>query len=412
MNVQSDMKKGTLQFEGVSPEILEETSPKLSPEEREQIRKSRESEGMVEFYGGGRLNNMVSYLKTNSINKIRSREIYLDLEVGQILPMDDQPRKYFDSRSLDDLKNSIVEQGLTSPIIVRREGDHFRLIAGERRWRAFRELGRKKIPAIIKEVKDEKEAYILAAIENLQREDLNVIEEAMCYQKMIDQGIVASQKELAQIVGRTKSKISERLSLLKLPELVKTLLVSKDLPLTEGHAIELMRVADEKQKEELAEWVVKEKVSRDELRRRIAFLLAEAKGEVPQVEVAAPSPVTPEPSLASDVEITIEESLALPDPSSAFLATPEVPLSVALDAQIDEEMAEVFTNPLREAKTRFTPGPIRFVPYPDQGFDLIYRFRPSREQPGDLDEIIADMNKKMRIFKKLRKEFKRKGWLA
>lgn len=399
-----------MQFEGVSPEILEETSPKLSPEEKEQIRKSRESEGMVEFYGGGRLNNMVSYLKSNSINKIRSREIYLDLEVGQILPMDDQPRKYFDSRSLDDLKNSIVEKGLTSPIIVRREGDHFRLIAGERRWRAFRELGRKKIPAIIKEVKDDKEAYILAAIENLQREDLNVIEEAYCYQKMIDQGIVTSQKELAQIVGRTKSKISERLSLLKLPELVKTLLVSKDLPLTEGHAVELMRVEDEKQKEELAEWVVKEKVSRDELRRRIGFMLAEGKEPPSEIEFSDVAAVVPQPEAAelqpvdSEIEITLEESLALPE-------QPDVPLSVALDAQIDDEMATVFSNPLREAKTRFTPGPIRFVPYPDQGFDLIYRFRPSREQPGDLDEIIADMNKKMRIFKKLRKEFKRKGWL-
>lgn len=364
----------------MSDEILRETSPTLTPEERERIRRERETEGMLEFYGGARLNNMVSYLKSNSINKIRSKEIYLDLEVDQITPMEDQPRKVFDREALDDLKASIDEKGLSTPILVRRVGDRFFIIAGERRWRAFKELGLPKIPAIIKDIKDDKEAYILAAIENLQREDLNVIEEALCYQKMLDTGAVASQKELAGIVGRNKSKISERLSLLKLPEDVKDMLCRKGTLLSEGHAIELLRLKDETKIIAMAERTMAEKLSRDELRKAIGRQLAGSLDPLPV-----------------DVELQLEPLAAVADDDSR-------PVLNAKFEALETPGSHVPSAPAYEA-----PWNVRFTALPDQGFDLIYRFRPALGRMDDLKDIIDDMGKRMKAFKKMRKELRRQG---
>jgi ParB family chromosome partitioning protein len=378
----------------------------LSPEERDQIRKDRETEGMVEYYGGARLNSMVSYLKSNSINKIRSKEIYLDLEVSNIFPMEDQPRKYFDQESLEDLKASIEEKGLGSPILVRREGERFQIIAGERRWRAFKELGRRKIPAIIKDVKEDKEAYILAAIENLQRENLNVIEEALCYKRMLDTGSVSSQKELATIAGRNKSRISERISLLKLPESVKRILASANTFLSEGHGIELVRLKEEEKIVELADRVLQEKMSRDQLRKEINDLLANERKSRSAQRVPAPGDPIPE-GMESPMEVTSEE----------------------IDDQIAREIEKGLTERSSSSKRsslkkpradRFLilepPDPpewnVQFNPLEEQGFDLRYHFRPSIHQNGELKQIIEDMGKRLKAFKKLRREFRRKGLCA
>ena len=371
---------------------------------------------MLEYYGGERLNTMVSYLKSNSINKIRSREIYLDLEIDQIKPMEDQPRKYFDDQAIEDLRTSIEKKGLSTPILVRREGEQFRIIAGERRWRAFKSLGRKKIPAIIKEVKDDKEAFLLAAIENLQREDLNVIEEALCYQKMLDTGAVQSQKELAAVVGRNKSKISERLSLLKLPEKVKEILAKKDSPLSEGHGIELIRLKDPKKIENLVEQIQKEKLTRDQVRAEINNLVPTKKREE---KIQSQAQLKLEPvSTPNQEEKTPLEYKTLTKFIDHELKGPATNKKDTNKNKMEESSTDLSMEfPIEESdgemESKDELWNIRFVPYGNLGFDLMYRFRPEQKKPSPIEQInrvIEDLGRQRKALKKFRKELKRKGF--
>src|SRR5688572_12974605 len=127
-----------------------------------------------------------------------------------------QPRKAFDADKLKELAESIRAQGLIQPILVRKDGRYFRLIAGERRWRAAQLAGLKEIPALVREATDA-EAFELALVENLQREDLNPIEEAQGYRRLTeDRGL--SQEQVAQRVGKDRSTIANALRLLTLPD--------------------------------------------------------------------------------------------------------------------------------------------------------------------------------------------------
>lgn len=143
----------------------------------------------------------------------------VNIPVGLIAPNPDQPRKFFDPQALHDLTESVRERGVLQPIIVRRNlgEDSFTLIAGERRWRASKAAGLTKVPALIRQKEDPAE---IALIENLQREDLNAIEEAESLQRLKDRrGLTDNQ--LARIVGKSRATITESLSLNRLPESVK-----------------------------------------------------------------------------------------------------------------------------------------------------------------------------------------------
>ncbi len=130
-----------------------------------------------------------------------------------------QPREVFDPEKLRDLVQSIKEKGLIQPVVVRPRGDGYELIAGERRLRAAKELGISHVPAIIKDVKDD-EALEIALIENIQRDDLNPIEEAKAYQRLADE-FSLTQEQISEKVGRDRASVSNTLRLLKLPEKVK-----------------------------------------------------------------------------------------------------------------------------------------------------------------------------------------------
>ena len=164
------------------------------------------------------------------------------LPVDFIIANRANPRRTFDAEQLEELTNSIREKGVMSPLLVRPTDDPniFELIAGERRWRAAQKAGLHDVPVIVREV-DDKEALELAIIENVQRADLNPLEEAMGYGQLIEQ-FDYTQQDLAQVIGKSRSHVANTLRLLRLPEDVRGMVASGTL--TAGHARTLITVED------------------------------------------------------------------------------------------------------------------------------------------------------------------------
>jgi ParB family chromosome partitioning protein len=162
--------------------------------------------------------------------------------VGQIIANRANPRRDFDSDQLDELTNSIREKGVMQPLLVRPTEDPtvFEIIAGERRWRASQRAGLHDVPVIVREV-DDKEALELAIIENVQRVDLNPLEEAQGYEQLIEQ-FSYTQQDLAQVIGKSRSHVANTLRLLKLPREVRDMVSNGQL--TAGHARTLITVDD------------------------------------------------------------------------------------------------------------------------------------------------------------------------
>ena len=154
------------------------------------------------------------------------------LAIDKIQRGEYQPRKHFDEESLQELANSITAQGVIQPIVVRKEGSHYELIAGERRWRAAQLAGLQSIPAVIKQI-DTQAAAAIALIENIQREDLNPLEESAALQRLIDD-FQLTHMQVAEAVGRSRVAVSNLLRLLELAEPVKDM-VNRSL-LSMGHA--------------------------------------------------------------------------------------------------------------------------------------------------------------------------------
>jgi ParB family chromosome partitioning protein len=160
----------------------------------------------------------------------------VEVGVEEIEPNPNQPRKVFSSAALDELAASIRASGVIQPVIVRRQGAHYQLVAGERRWRAARQAGLARIPAIVREVTDA-ESLELALVENLLREDLNPMEEAEAFDKLLAR-FAWTQEELAQRIGKERSSIANALRLLRLPSPIQDDLRAGRL--TMGHARALL----------------------------------------------------------------------------------------------------------------------------------------------------------------------------
>jgi ParB family chromosome partitioning protein len=185
-----------------------------------------------------------------------ARETLREIPVASITPNPYQPRQTFDQASLDELQASIALYGVLVPIIVRRRGEHYELIAGERRWRACAALRKETLPAIVREG-DNRDSLEVAIIENLQRENLNPLEEAAGFANLIDEyGL--TQEEVAQRVGKSRPVIANGLRLLQLPDVIKAMLA--DGRLSAGHARALL-AAPAPDRIRLAERVVNEGLS-------------------------------------------------------------------------------------------------------------------------------------------------------
>jgi ParB family transcriptional regulator, chromosome partitioning protein len=180
-----------------------------------------------------------------------------DCPVSKISPNRQQPRQSFDEEKLKELTESIREKGIVQPLIVRSHNGAYQIVAGERRWRAARLAGLEAVPVIVKELSDT-EALQIALIENLQREDLNPLEEAEAYQQLIDEhGMV--QEDVAKKVGKQRSSVANTLRLLKLPEEVQRLLATGQISM--GHARTILGLVGASSQTALAKRVVQEGLS-------------------------------------------------------------------------------------------------------------------------------------------------------
>lgn len=179
------------------------------------------------------------------------------LDIDDIKPNENQPRKTFDPEKIEDLANSIKEHGVIQPLVVRKVETGYEIVAGERRWRAARQAGLKEIPCIVRELSDEQN-MLFAIIENMQREDLNPIEEAEGLERMIT-NFGMTQSEISKSVGKSRPYITNSLRLLKLPDEIKDMM--EDGKLTTGHGRALITIEDEDKAIEIAKKVAKEGLS-------------------------------------------------------------------------------------------------------------------------------------------------------
>jgi len=178
----------------------------------------------------------------------------MQIAIDQISPNPYQPRRTFNEASLEDLARSVREHGIVQPLVVTRAGERYKLIAGERRFRAAQKAGLTSVPVIVKEMVREGDALEIALIENIQREDLNPIEEAHAYHQLHEE-FGLTQEEISKRVGKERSTVANFLRLLKLPDSVKKLLASGQLSM--GHARALLAIESAKKQEQLAERVVR-----------------------------------------------------------------------------------------------------------------------------------------------------------
>lgn len=207
-----------------------------------------------------------------------------DIELDRIRPNPQQPRDHFDEGAIGRIAESLVEHGMLQPIVVRQAADGYEIIAGERRWRAAQRAGLERIPAVIRDASP-RESLEIALVENLQREDLNPVEEAHAYRLLVEE-MGLTQEEAARRVGRDRSTVANYLRLLKLPEQVQAALV--DGTLSMGHARALVGLEDPAAQRRLAEEAVARGLSVRQVEARVRRRgeAAGARRRDPDVEAA------------------------------------------------------------------------------------------------------------------------------
>ncbi|MBN2981178.1 MULTISPECIES: nucleoid occlusion protein [Cohnella] len=198
-----------------------------------------------------------------------NQEEVKQIPVADIVPSPYQPRSVFDDERIDELCQTIKTLGVIQPVVVRLRNGKYELIAGERRWRAVTKLGMDNIPAIVREINDS-QAASMALIENLQREGLTAIEEAVAYQKLMDLHQL-TQESLAQRLGKSQSTIANKIRLLQLGETVKTALLERKI--TERHARAMLALPDEELQNKVLQDIIDKEWNVKQTETRIAFLL-------------------------------------------------------------------------------------------------------------------------------------------
>ena len=206
---------------------------------------------------------IVSLLASKSPNSIK------ELPVGKVVPNPEQPRMTFHEETLQELAASIREHGVLQPILVRPAGDDYQIIAGERRWRASKLAGKETIPAIIERF-DDATALEIALIENLQREDLSPLDEAIIYKKMTDE-LGYSIRNLAGKLGKDKGYVENRLRLASAPDDVREMVAARYDTLSAAY--ELMKIEDKRRRKSLAKQVVAGKLTLIRLRDKVERVL-------------------------------------------------------------------------------------------------------------------------------------------
>lgn len=224
---------------------------------------------MAKKLGKGLGRGLDAIFATENVEIVTDNDKIVEIALEEIKKNPYQPRTYFNEEKLNELKESIEKNGLLQPIIVKKAVKGYYIIAGERRYRAFELLGRKEIPAIIKEMTDE-EMMVFAVLENLQREDLSALEESESYKNLMDK-MSLTQEELAKKLGKSRPYIANSLRLLKLPEEIKNKL--EQGLISAAHARTLLALKTKKAMEDVCTLVIERKMSVRELEEYVVKLL-------------------------------------------------------------------------------------------------------------------------------------------
>lgn len=235
-------------------------------------------------------------LSTESLVE-NKRDSVIELKINDVAPNTDQPRKKFNEESLQELADSIKEHGVIQPLIVQKKGNSYKIVAGERRWRASRLAGLEVVPAIVRELTDE-QTMEQALIENLQREDLNPLEEAMAMNNLLKTHKL-SQEQLAQKLGKPRATIANTIRLINIDESLQDFLVNGDL--SAGHAKALLALKDGEEQRKAADVIIAKDMSvrqAEEYIRRLVNL-STASGKRSEEEV--------KPEVSEQVQISTKE---------------------------------------------------------------------------------------------------------
>ncbi len=181
----------------------------------------------------------------------------VELKITELESNKNQPRRYFDDQALQELADSIKEHGIVQPIIVRKLEDSYQIVAGERRWRAARIAGLKAVPVIIKDYTNT-QVMEIALIENLQRQDLNSIEEAVAYKSLIEEHDM-TQEQISERIGKSRSAIANTMRLLNLPEIIRKMIIEGKI--SAGHARALLAIEDKKRQLEIAQKIIDQQLN-------------------------------------------------------------------------------------------------------------------------------------------------------
>ncbi len=211
------------------------------------------------------------------VEKVVEKPVEQKIKLSLIEPNREQPRKNFDEEALQELSNSIKQYGIIQPLVVKKNADYYEIIAGERRWRAAKMAGLKEVPVIIKEYTDQ-EIVEISLIENIQRENLNPIEEAIAYKRLLDE-FHLKQEEVAKRVAKSRTTVTNSLRLLKLDERVQQMVINEEL--TSGHVRALLSIEDKNAQCEVAKKVFDEKLSVRDTEKLVKLVLSP---KVPKVK--------------------------------------------------------------------------------------------------------------------------------
>ncbi len=203
-------------------------------------------------------------------------DVLLKIPVEKIIPNHFQPRHNFDQQALDELKKSILENGLIQPITVRRKNNVYELISGERRLRACKDIGYREIPAYIIKVDSEEIMLALALIENIQRENLNPIEVGLAYKRLMDECLL-TQDQIAEKVGKDRSTIANSIRLLKLPQKIQNSLIEGEI--TAGHARALINLPNPSLQLKALEKIINDNLSVRKVEKLVKILLQSENGK-------------------------------------------------------------------------------------------------------------------------------------
>ncbi|WP_445478922.1 nucleoid occlusion protein [Lysinibacillus irui] len=273
------------------------------------------------FFGGGSKTEPIVKNEVEQAEAVHAAEEVIKLPINQIVPNRFQPRTIFDDEKIEELSRTIHTHGVIQPIVVRKTSENqYEIIAGERRYRAMKKLQWTEVPAIVRNLTD-KETASIALIENLQREELTAIEEAVAYQKLLELHEL-TQEALAQRLGKGQSTVANKLRLLRLPEEVQQAILKRQI--SERHARALIAVKDQPLQLEILQQTIDKDWNVRQLEEQIQAILNPVTDEQ---EETAPKKAKPKrKAISKDVRIalnTIKQSLTMVTKSGITVKTEE-----------------------------------------------------------------------------------------